>query len=116
MPRTALAVVQQAANASATATEPAADQPNGNSFVNDGRTILIVKNGDASARTCTVKGVACSHGRTADIVKAVSAGATEVFPMLDKALYNQSDGTVNVDWSASTPSTVKATPVSLATY
>lgn len=111
MPRTALAVQEIQAGKAAQLAGPAADQANGNSFVNDGHTRLVVKNGDASSRTITVVSKACSHGRTGDVSQPVAAGEVAVLGPFDPATFNQTDGTVNVDWSASTPGTVKCTPV-----
>lgn len=117
MPRTALAIQEIRRNNGAQLTDNNADVTNGQIFDNDGNTILVVHNGDASSRTCTVKGVACSHGRTADVAVAVAAGARAEIGPFDQALFNQSGadaGKVHVDWSAATPTTVKITPVRLA--
>lgn len=114
MPRTALAIQNSKANdGTASLTQNNADQANGNSFLNDGNTVLVVKNGDASTRTITVNGVGCSHGRTANVAKAVVAGDLAILGPFDKDQFNQTDGTVQIDWSASTPTTVKCSPVAL---
>lgn len=112
MPRTNIAIQEVAKNAGAELTETNADQANGQMFENDGRTVLVVRNGDASTRTVTVVGVACSHGRTANIAVAVQAGRVAELGPFDRDLFNQPSGAdqgkVYVDWSASTPTTVKA--------
>lgn len=111
MPRTAITLQEVAKNNGAELTDVNANQPNGQLFENDGRTELVVHNGDASSRTCTVVGVACSHGRTASLAVAVAAGKRAVLGPFDKELFNQPSGAdqgkVYVDWSASTPTTVK---------
>ena len=113
MPRSVLAVQEVAKNKSAQATGPAADQANGNMFDNDGKTRLVVKNGDASPRTATVVSVACSHGRTLDDALVLAAGEVGVMGPYDPELVNQSadPGKAYVNWSAGTTAAVKCTPV-----
>jgi hypothetical protein len=108
MPRTAIALQTITRNAGAVLTEVTPDAVNGNNFVNDGKTELVVHNGDAAPHTCTVRSVACSHGRTGDIVTVVAAGKRAVIGPLDQNAFNQPDGTVNVDWDASTSVKVQA--------
>jgi hypothetical protein len=109
MARTAIAVQQVQKNKSGALTFAAADQANGMSFPNDGNTILRVKNTSGSPINVTVASVACSHGRTSDIVQAVAAttGDVQIGP-LDAPLFNQTGGVVNVDFSAATGVTVAA--------
>lgn len=113
MPRTSLAVQTIVRNSGAQCAEPGADQANGNVFINDGKTRLIIRNGDASPRTATVRSVLCSHGRSGDITCGpIAAGTSAECGPFDIPLYNQSDGiSVNVDWSAGTTSACKCTPV-----
>jgi hypothetical protein len=102
MPRTAIAIQKIAANSGAQLVSVTPDAGNGNNFTNDGRTELIVHNSDAAPHTVTVKSVACSHGRTGDIAVPVAAGERAFLGPFDPGGFNQSDGTVNVDWTAST--------------
>lgn len=111
MPRTALVVQAIQKNNGAQLVNAGADQANGNSFVNDGATTLVIQNGDASPRTLTVHSVSCSHGRTGDLSIVIAASAQCKVQSLEKGLFNQADGTVQLDWSAGTTSAVKITAV-----
>ena len=102
MARTALAVQELPLNSGALLTEATPDAANGNNFPNDGHIELVVHNGDASSKTITVRSVACSHGRTGDVVVVVTAGNRAVLGPFATDIFNQVDGSVNVDWSAST--------------
>lgn len=102
MPRTAIAVQTVQANKAAQLTSVTPDAVNQNNFVNDGNTELVVHNGDAAAKTVTIASVPCEHGRTGDVAQVVAAGERAILGPFDKLLFNQADGTVNVDWSAST--------------
>lgn len=76
----------------------AGDQSNGMAFKNDGRTILVVTNGDASAHKVKVTSVADPEtGRTGDLGDlsagiTVGAGKTEFFNFLDPGRFNQRTG------------------------
>jgi hypothetical protein len=113
MPRTAIAIQAIARNNGAQLVSAGADQANGNIFPNDGKTVLVVKNGDASPRTCTIVSVACSHGRTQDLAVVVANGEEAVIGPFDAEAFNQKSGAdigqVYVNWSAGTAATVKVT-------
>jgi hypothetical protein len=106
--RTAITVQAIQRNKSASLTMATPDSVNGNSFSNDGATVLVVQNTDSSSHTCTVHSVACSHGRTGDIAEVVAAGELHEIGPFDPAIWNQTDGTVQVDWTASTGMKVAA--------
>lgn len=113
MARTAIVIQTVLENAALQPLFSAADAANGMAFPNDGKTELIVINGDASSKTVTLTSVPCSHGRTQDLAVVVAAGKTAVFPKLDPALWNQpvggtDGGSVRVDFSAATSVTVAA--------
>lgn len=109
MARTAIAVQQVQKNKSGALTFAAADQANGMSFPNDGNTTLRVKNAGGSPITVTVASVACSHGRTSDIVQVVAATTGDVLiGPLEPSLFNQSGGVVFVDFTSATSVTVAA--------
>lgn len=85
--------------ADAALTDAVAD---GHSFVNDGRTVLLLQNTNGSARTVTVQTSVTVDGlAVADLAITVPATTgrllTAYFP---KQFYDQSDGTVYVDYSA----------------
>ncbi|MCU1285932.1 MAG: hypothetical protein JWO13_2282 [Acidobacteriales bacterium] len=102
MPRTALAIQQITRNNGAQLVSVVPDAANGNNYVNDGRTELIVHNGDAAPHSVTIKSVpAGDYGRSGDIVVAVAAGERAALGPFDKVGFNQADGTVNVDWTSS---------------
>lgn len=112
MARTQIALTSVASAKEGAITFTAADAANGMYFVNDGRTVLIVKNADAATHTATVRSVPDPYGRTGDIAAATAAGATNVVGLLPTGLFNQtaagSLGEVNVDFDASTSVTVAA--------
>ncbi|MDR4483828.1 MAG: hypothetical protein R3B95_11550 [Nitrospirales bacterium] len=93
MPRTALTVQEVEPNANEAITFAAMDQANGMKFLNDGRTILVAKNGDASAHQLTVvsKGDPV-FGRTGNLVKSIPAGGEEIVGFLNPAGWNQVSG------------------------
>jgi hypothetical protein len=72
----------------------------GNAFVNDGRTMIHVKNGGGAPITATfltpgnVAGLAI-----ADQVVTVTNGTEKMIGPFEPGLFNQSDGKVYVDWS-----------------
>lgn len=100
MARTALTPINVSGpyGSATTLTWTAADDVNKNSFAWTGKEILLVKNEDTSEQTVTVQGVACAHGRTGTVSKAVSAGAFAVFPFFSNPEgWLQSDGKIYVD-------------------
>jgi hypothetical protein len=105
VPRTAISVVD-AVKTGAVKAYVAADSVNGMEFLNAGEEILEVKNGGASALTVTIISVPCSHGRTGDLSIVVAAGAEVAIGPFEDFLFNQSNGKVNVGFSASASVTV----------
>ncbi len=66
---------------------------------NNGRQLLLVQNTDAGAQTVTITSVA-RNGRTGDITTySLAAGEFAIFGGFDRAGFNQSDGTVQVEAS-----------------
>jgi len=61
----------------------------GFSIVNDGNVIVLAQNTD-SAHDVVAAGVACEHGRTANITLSVGQNKTAAFPPLDPEAFNQS--------------------------
>ncbi len=110
MPATALptATVTTTAGIDIT-TMTAVDAANGNSFRNDGRKLLVVKNGGGSSINVTVD--AYPTGSTlappdglavTDRVVAVAAGATKVIGPFAPGLYNDAAGNTTVAFSSGT--------------
>lgn len=73
-------------------------------FDNDGRTYLHVKNGSASSINVTVNAaVLCNHGFDHDVVVAVPASAERIIGPLDPSRFNDpTTGLVGVTYSATT--------------
>lgn len=88
----------------------AAASAGGDTFLNDGNTLLSVKNGGGSSITVTVNSVApCSQGFDHDLVVSLAAGSEITFPKLDPYRFNDlSTGLVSVTYSAVTSLTVAA--------
>lgn len=108
MPRTALPAAQQIALAGLAPSYAAVDQPNGNTFVNGPNVFLHVKNTGIGACTVTVITPAKISGvDIADptVVVPATTGDRMIGPF-DPTIFNQSDGTVYVDWSTGTGVTV----------
>ncbi len=82
-----------------------AASPGGDSFVNDGKTLLEVAVG-TTATTITVTSVPCSHGRTKDAVFGPVTSQTHLLGPFDPALFNDSTGHVNITYSQTTGVTV----------
>jgi len=80
----------------------------GHSVANNGETFLHVKNGDASDITVTLVSIPDPWGRTGDKVITVSAASEKMIGPIPPLLFNQADGTVNVDFSAVTSVTLTA--------
>jgi len=103
-------VAPQYGSAIASITWTSADSVNGMSFVNDGQTVLLVKNGDAASKTVTVSGVA--NSRTFNIAPSkaysVNANNSAAAGLFQRDAFNQSTGVVHVDFSAATNVTVAA--------
>lgn len=86
---------------------PAAADATGNAFNNGGNQMLVVLNDSGVTVTVTVDAPGTFQGVTlADATVAVAAGARKVIGPFHPAAFNQSDGTVHVDYSAVTSVTV----------
>lgn len=108
MARTAVSV-QQAVVTGATLTMNAA-HADGNSFQNDGRTALYVTNGSGGDLTVTIQ--APDSGKDGLVVTdravVVSTGTSELIGPFKKDVYDQSTGSVYVDWSTTSSVTFAA--------
>lgn len=96
------------------ATALVAAAAGGDSFANDGRTFLHVKNGGATPINVTVPAVSrCSQGQLHDVVVAV-ANATEkrIGPFPPSVYNNPSTGIASITYSAVTTVTVEAVSLS----
>jgi hypothetical protein len=91
-PRLTLTPQLIVANGGAVLTMVAADAADGMKFVNNGRTELVIENGDAADKTVTITSVPCSHGRLGDVVVTATAGKTTIIGPLDPSLFNQTSG------------------------
>jgi len=81
----------------------------GNKIANDGRILLHVKNGGASPITVTVQTPGTVDGLSVSDMTIVVTNAEERFiGPFPPGIYNQSDGSVYVDYSAVTSVTVAA--------
>lgn len=111
MSQTAL-TVQKPGLTAAALTAAAADGVNGNFFINNGRTLLIIKNGGASSITATVTSVPDPYNRTGDVTVTVAAGAEMVVGPFEQTLFNQASGVtaggVQLSYSGATSVTVSA--------
>lgn len=81
----------------------------GDSFPNNGRTVVHVKNGSASAITVTIASPQqCSHGFTHALAITVNAGADKLIGPLDPFRFNDNSGNVGITYSSATTVTVAA--------
>jgi hypothetical protein len=90
----------------------------GDSVVNDGRTVLVVKNGDASPHSVTVtpaKATTQQDGlgalTKAAITVAVAAGDVAVIGPFAPALFNDINGKIAITYTAVTSMTIMAVRV-----
>jgi hypothetical protein len=90
MPRTALAIQDVPPQSKLAVVYSAADNANNNSFDNDGKTLLLVRNPTGGALAATIPSVTDENGRTGDLALTVAAGETQVVGPLKSSLYNQS--------------------------
>jgi len=77
-------------------------------FLNDGKTVIMVKNGGGSADVVTISGQkTCSHGDAHNISKSVAmtSGHTMLGPF-PKDIYNDANGYVKVNHSFTTSVTI----------
>lgn len=80
----------------------------GDTFANDGKTFLHVKNGGASPITVTIDSVApCNYGFDHDVQVTVGAGAEQIIGPFETYRFN-TDGKVSVSYSGVTSVTVAA--------
>src|SRR4051812_47519213 len=111
MARTAIPIQTVPANGGGIAglTFTAADQANGMQFPNDGRTLLLIKNTDASPHNVTVKSVPDRFQRSGDTIVAAPASTTvSIAGPFQFELFQQTTGVVNVDFASATGMTVAA--------
>lgn len=84
----------------------------GDSFVNTGRELFIVKNADVSPHTPTFATPITVDGQAvADKATAVPAGHTVIFGPFSPSLYNDTGGNVNVTYDDVTSVTVTVVKV-----
>lgn len=84
----------------------------GDSFPNDGHTVLRVKNGSAASITVTLNSARpCSQGFDHDEPVSVPAGAEPDIGPFPTDRWNDVNGRMNVSYSAVTSVTVKAVRV-----
>lgn len=106
MPRTVITPTNVDPQESETLTLEDADAMNGMMFVNDGSSVLIVKNDDAMLTpTVTIVAVPDEAGRSVNYAKAVAVESTEVFGPFRQAWWNQTTtnlGYVYVNFSDDT--------------
>ena len=108
MARTAI-TVQKVALGGLTPSFAAADI-NGQYFSNDGNVLLEVKNAGAGAITVTITAVAKLAGvsLTNPAISVPLTNGDKMIGPFDPTVFNQSDGTVYVDYSGVTSVTVAA--------
>lgn len=117
MARTNIPLQALPAIGGAAITWTAADQANGMYFVNDGDSILMVRNTDASPHATTVSSVADVYGRTGDLVATPVAisGSNDgiaMFSRLPAHLFNQpGTNNCNVDFASATGMSVAVVQV-----
>lgn len=79
----------------------------GDTFINNGRTFLHVKNGGVAAITATIDSKALSnYGTDVDIVISVPAGGEKTIGMFDTVRFDDNLGISNITYSAVTSVTV----------
>lgn len=117
MPATTLTVTTIGTNGALVADQ-SSDVANGNQFRNrPGKTFLMVYNGDASSRTITIPCQVATRPAdgtfgpqaTDPITQAMAAGTRYLFGPFPQS-FNDGNDNVQITWSASTPTTVKAVP------
>ncbi len=72
---------------------------NGFQCANTGGDVLLVvqNNGTSGAQTLVITSVACSHGRTLDISRAVGQDDVQVLGPFEPGLWNDSSGNLLID-------------------
>jgi hypothetical protein len=90
MPRTAIALQDVTAKPrSAVVTLTVVDAVNNNMFLNDGRTLIIVRNPTGGTLSITFVSVADSEGRTGDLTRALLASEVWVAGPFPQNAWNQ---------------------------
>jgi len=114
---TSLAVQQVGKNKSLAAlTYSAVDGANGNTVINDGQTVFLIKNGSGVSVTVTVVSVPDQYGRSGDLSVVIAAGGEGCVGELDPALFNQRSGDVGqVHFSFSAGASVTMAAASVGT-
>jgi hypothetical protein len=108
MAATALTVTEYALHGGAQLTWESSDVTLGNSFVNTGREIILVKNGDSVSREIRITAVDDpKFARATNKTVAVAAGEVALIGPLRGGGWNQTDGTVLIAWELSTPTATK---------
>ena len=88
---------------------PGAAAVGGDTFLNNGKTVLEVTNGSGGSINVTIDSlVACNQGSDHDIVVAVANGVTKRIGPFDPSRFNNSAGLTSVSYSAVTSVTVAA--------
>lgn len=109
MPRTALSTVSAAAYGLGVAdiSAESADQSNGNSVANDGRTVLIITNGSGADLDVTATMAANKHtaNNATTKVQTIANGDTGFMGPFPTKLYTT---TLAIDWESDTSVTVAA--------
>ena len=84
----------------------------GDTFVNDGRTYLHVKNGGGSPITVTINSQEnCNYGSDHNIAVIVANGSEKIIGFFSKKRFNNTGGAVEVTYSGVTTVTVAAVKV-----
>lgn len=102
----AVLTIVQAAGSAGVAFVPVSAAGGGDKFANDGSVLLYVLNGDASPINVTLDAQTYKGEPIADRVVAVAAGAARWIGPLERDVFNDTDGNVNVAYSAVTSVTV----------
>jgi hypothetical protein len=109
MARTEVTVTKIDRNGSDVATLKDTAIADNNSFPNNGQTFLQVDNGDASPVTVTVQTPRQVDGLdVAEYTLSVGASERQIFGPFPTETFNQTDGTVYINWSSVTSLTFEA--------
>jgi hypothetical protein len=94
------------------AVAPGAAAVGGDTFANNGKTVLEVTNASGSDKTVTIDSlVNCNQGSDHDIAVTVATGTTKRIGPFDPSRFNNSSGLVSVTYSGVTSVTVAAVSV-----
>lgn len=99
--------VQQVSLSGIDPTFSAADVA-GDTFTNYGKSILVVKNGDTTAKTVTIASNVCSYGHNHDVVVSVPAGEERQIGNFSQDRFNNDGFEVSVSYDSVTSLTVAA--------